>query len=79
MSISYQQASGSDINRILDKIDNAVVGEPQHMIVIAMLAGAVLYQDPGIEMKRLEEIVKDASEWLATQMTPMPVNARELN
>jgi hypothetical protein len=68
MSITYISASGKDIARIVEKIEDVVVGEQNVNVALGCLVVAVLVQKPEIAPAQLQEIVKGASEWLASNL-----------
>jgi hypothetical protein len=63
--ITYTQASGADIEKIVARISTVIKGEPINHVGMACLSIAVMLQDPNITPEKLVQAVKGASEWIA--------------
>lgn len=77
--ITYTTASGSDIERIMDKIEDALEGEATSHIMISCLALALIYQYPNISVEQLEEGVRGASEWISMFISDIVTPAKKEN
>lgn len=73
MSITYIKADGSDIKRLVDKIENVIDGEHITHVSIACLVVAILAQRPDIDPDEMQETVKGVSEYMAACLSPNEV------
>lgn len=80
-SITYSTASGSDVGRIVEKIENSLVGEPQDLVRMACLALAIYYSNPNIDSVKIVEGVRGASEWIALFLSDIdsPTEPKDMN
>lgn len=59
------KASGGDLDRIVSKMENVLVGEPEHHVMMACISLVVALQYPGITGEQLVYAVQNISEHIA--------------
>jgi hypothetical protein len=65
-TIHYERVEGSEVQRVMVKMAQALEGEPVTSVRMACLAMAIILQRRDIDIKRLSEGVTGAAEWIAT-------------
>lgn len=73
MSITYIKVGGSDVQRIVDKIEDVIEHEDNTHVSIACIVLAIVAQEPDIEPEQLVEAVKGVSEYLAAYLSPVEI------
>ncbi len=74
MRLSYLKIRGIDVSELVDRIENAVDGEPNSHVSIACLAVAIVAQKPDIPVEELVELIRGTSEYLAAHLFVEGVN-----
>lgn len=64
-SITYSQANGEELGRLIAAMEKVLIGEKEHHVVMACLALAITIQCPSLSPEQLAKGVKGVSEWIA--------------
>jgi hypothetical protein len=81
-TLEYFNVSGSDVYRLLTKIEQALDSEEVNVntAVVTMLAGALLVQQPDLSGEQVVEGVKGLSEWISMFLSSQhPVEKKDIN
>jgi hypothetical protein len=76
--IGYVTLDGRNLERLIDKVEDAIVGEPINEICAALTFLMVSLQHPDEEGPKIAEAVKGISEWLTLFMDKTPPK-KEMN
>lgn len=68
-SLSEYRATGADLERLIGKMQDVLVGEPEHHVMMACISLAVAIQYPNVTAAQLVRAVKDASEHIAMMVS----------
>ena len=63
-SVMGMSATGEEISKIVDMIENAVEGERESHVIIAALALAIVKQKPEIDSDELQGVILDVSRYI---------------
>jgi hypothetical protein len=76
--IGYISLNGKDLERLIDKVEDAIVGEPINEICAALTFLVVSLQYEEADGTKIAEAVRGVSEWLTLFMGDTPTK-KELN